>query len=255
MNEVIKGISSDLNGDGQMTEEDLYGFISGDCALGFFYAGGNMYTKKDADNIPYYDILTERSVSTFEKALKLINNDYTYSFVKGWEDVKIIPMFANGNGLFLHLPIVAIQQLRNMEVDFGILPLPKFDEHQEKHFGLVEGHAQLMAIPITVRETEKVGAILEALSYYSHKYLVPAYYDVNLKTKFSRDNESSEMLDIIMEDRIFDFGYVYDNWVLAYQFQYLIRANDNSFVSKIESLLPTAKAQLEKILEAYDDIE
>ncbi|MCL2519255.1 MAG: hypothetical protein FWF15_11900, partial [Oscillospiraceae bacterium] len=86
MNEVIKGISSDLNGDGQMTEEDLYGFISGDCALGFFYAGGNMYTKKDADNIPYYDILTERSVSTFEKALKLINNDYTYSFVKGWED-------------------------------------------------------------------------------------------------------------------------------------------------------------------------
>ncbi|MCL2519342.1 MAG: hypothetical protein FWF15_12345, partial [Oscillospiraceae bacterium] len=210
---------------------------------------------KDADNIPYYDILTERSVSTFEKALKLINNDYTYSFVKGWEDKKIIPMFANGNGLLLMTQIGIIQQLRNMEIDFGLLPVPKLNEQQEKYLLNIDGHAQLMAIPITVRETEKVGAILEALSYYSHKYLVPAYYDVNLKTKFSRDNESSEMLDIIMDGRIFDFGYVYDNWVIAFQFQYLIREKAINYVSKIESLLPTAEAQLKKILDAYDAIE
>ncbi|MCL2816313.1 MAG: hypothetical protein FWD23_17100, partial [Oscillospiraceae bacterium] len=114
---------------------------------------------------------------------------------------------------------------------------------------------QLMGIPITVQDTEKVGAITEALSYYARKYVVPAYYDINLKTKFSRDDESSEMLDIVMDGRIFDFGYVYDNWVVAFKFADQINAKKREYVSIIEKNLPAAEKQLVKIMQAYDDIE
>ena len=37
-------------------------------------------------------------------------------------------------------------------------------------------------------------------------------YDVALKTKFARDEESAEMIDLVLAGRTFDFGYMYDGW-------------------------------------------
>ena len=254
MYSLIKGVNKDLDGDGKMTEADLYGLILGGGQLNFFYAGGNTVMKKDENNIPYYDILTERSIATFDKAFDICNGDHAFSF-GNWNDVKVPPMFAGGHGLLMTTQIGIVPQLRDMDVDFGILPYPKLDENQERYLEYVDGHAQLMAIPITVQDTEKVGAIVEALSFYSYKYLVPAYYDINLKTKFSRDAESSEMLDIVMDGRVFDFGYVYDNWVVAFKFAEQINAKKREFVSIIEKNLPSAEKQLLKIIAAYEAIE
>ena len=254
MADVIKGVSKDLDGDGKMTAEDLYGLILGGGQLNFFYAGGNTVMKKDENNIPYYDILSERSILTFEKAFDICVGEHTYSFTD-WNDVKVPPMFAAGKGLLMTTQIGIVPQLRDMEVDFGIIPYPKLDEFQDKYREYVDGHAQLMGIPITVQDTEKIGAVTEALSYYSRKYLVPAYYDINLKTKFSRDDDSSEMLDIIMDGRVFDFGYVYDNWVVAFKFADQINAKKREYVSVIEKNLPAAERQLVKIMQAYDEME
>ncbi|MCL1792239.1 MAG: hypothetical protein FWG34_00055 [Oscillospiraceae bacterium] len=254
MYDLIKDVSKDLNGDGKMTIDDLYGLILGGGQLNFFYAGGNTVMKKDENNIPYYDILTERAISTFEKAYDICVGDHTFSF-SDWNDVKVPPTFAEGHGLLMTTQIGIVPQLRDMDVDFGIIPYPKLDEQQEKYAEYVDGHAQLMSVPITVQDTEKVGAIIEALSYYSREYVVPAYYDINLKTKFSRDAESSEMLDIIMEGRVFDFGYVYDNWVVAFKFADQINAKKREFVSIIEKNLPAAEKQLVKIIDAYESID
>lgn len=253
MYSVVKDSGRDLDGNGQMTEDDLFGLILGGGQLNFFYAGANTVTKKDEKNIPYYDILTERAILTFEKAFDICVGDYTFVF-SDWNDVKIPPMFAAGKGLLMTTQIGIVPQLRDMDVDFGIIPYPKLDGTQSGYREYIDGHAQLMGIPITVQDTEKVGAITEALSYYSRKYLVPAYYDINLKTKFSRDNESADMLDIIMEGRVFDFGYVYDNWVVAFKFSDQINAKKREFVSIIEKSLPAAEKQLVKILQAYDNI-
>ncbi|MCL2159662.1 MAG: hypothetical protein FWH48_09665, partial [Oscillospiraceae bacterium] len=254
MQSLIKDAYKDLDGDGKMTDADLFGLILGGGQLNFFYAGGNTVMKKDENNIPYYDIITERSLATFEKAFDICVAEHTYSFTD-WNDVKVPPMFAAGHGLLMTTQIGIVPQLRDMDVDFGILPYPKLDEQQAKYSEYVDGHAQLMSVPITVQDTEKVGAIIEALSYYSYKYLVPAYYDINLKTKFSRDDESAEMLDTIMEGRVFDFGYVYDNWVVAFKFADQINAKKREYVSIIEKSLPAAEKQLVKIIAAYEDIE
>ena len=41
--------------------------------------------------------------------------------------------------------------------------------------------------------------------------LTPAYYDKTLKSKESRDEESSRMLDVIFATTIYDLGYMF-NW-------------------------------------------
>ena len=65
-----------------------------------------------------------------------------------------------------------------------------------------------MIIPITVSDIERTGAITEALCAYGSKLVIPAYYDRALKTKYSRDDDSEEMMDIIKDSIIYDLGYV-----------------------------------------------
>ena len=96
---------------------------------------------------------------------------------------------------------------RSMDDDFGILPYPKFDEDDE-YTTAINGVAQLTCIPITVPNVERTGAILEALCAYSARDVVPAFYEVSLKTKYARDDESEEMMDIIKGSIIYDIGYL-----------------------------------------------
>ena len=77
---------------------------------------------------------------------------------------------------------------------------------------MVDGGHAAEAVPLTVSDVERTSIILEALNAETYKTVVPAYYEIALKVKYARDNESVEMMDMIMESRIFDFGYVYDNW-------------------------------------------
>ena len=49
---------------------------------------------------------------------------------------------------------------------------------------------------------------MEALCAIGSKEVIPAFYEVSLKTKFSRDAESEVMLDIIKDSIMYDLGYV-----------------------------------------------
>ena len=253
MYDVIKDVAIDLNGDGAMNDQDFYGLIAGGGQLNFFTAGDNYVTKKDQNNRPYIDMPTERMITTFEKAFRIINSPDTYSYAS-WIDERIVPMFSNNQSLLMTTQVGIIQQLRDMDVDFGVLPYPKLDSSQEKYLNYVDGHAQLMGIPINAPDLERTGAIIEALSYYAYLYQVPAYYEVNLKTKHARDEESAEMLNYIFDGRVFDFGYVYDNWIIAFKFGDLINEKNENFISTIERNLPSAERNLDRILAAYDEI-
>ena len=172
-----------------------------------------------------------------------------------WINEDIIPMFADNRGLFLGTQVGSISQLRGMEVDFGILPYPKLDERQKDYNNFIDAHSSLMAVPLMVQEKEKVGAIIEALSYESYKIVRPAYYDIALKGKFARDNESEEMLDIIFNGTIYDFDYVYGDWIVTYVFFDNLRDGKTNFVSGVEKNMNKAQARIEKVVEAFNNIE
>jgi len=95
-----------------------------------------------------------------------------------------------------------------MEIDFGVLPVPKFDEAQDRYYCTVSPYtANFIAFPATMTEAERNGMIVEALSCESMYTLTPAYYDKTLNGKAVRDEESSEMLDIIFSSTVMDLGH------------------------------------------------
>ena len=55
-------------------------------------------------------------------------------------------------------------------------------------------------------DLEKIGILMEALSFDSQQGLIPLYKYRLLKTRFSSDEESSAMLDIIFTTTVSDFG-------------------------------------------------
>lgn len=98
-----------------------------------------------------------------------------------------------------------IQQLRSMETDFGIIPYPKFDEEQERYYSRVS-YYNAPIVPVTNQNAEFTGALLEYFNYASSLTVIPAYRDTVLYGKVIRDEESSDMLDIIFDARVVDIG-------------------------------------------------
>ena len=109
--------------------------------------------------------------------------------------------------MFADNDLGAAKSMRNMTDEFGILPWPKFSKDDE-YKTVVNGHASLVIMPHTVEDYNKSGKIIEALCAIGHRDVIPAFYDVSLKTKFSRDYESEAMIDIVKDSIIYDLGYI-----------------------------------------------
>lgn len=106
----------------------------------------------------------------------------------------------------------AATYFRDKQNEYGILPYPKLDETQKEYRTMVDGNHAVLAVPKTVQDTEFAGIMTEALNAESHKLVIPAYYEIALKKKYTYDDESVRILDMIVDSRVFDFGYIFDAW-------------------------------------------
>ena len=115
--------------------------------------------------------------------------------------------FSNGKTLFFKANMFDLEQMRSYDIDIGFLPCPKYDEEQEHYYAPSFG-AEISILLKTLPEEryENVGILLEALAFDTNKNIIPEYKEVLLKTKYARDNESEEMIDIIVNSVSFEFG-------------------------------------------------
>ncbi|MCL2517130.1 MAG: hypothetical protein FWF15_01075 [Oscillospiraceae bacterium] len=250
----------DLDGDGIMNEKDFWGLGNeyyNTCVM-LSGAGERMF-RKDADDIPFVSMNTARAVDVLDKVFDIVLNKnitltaqhYT-KYTNSYYEV-IYPAYMEDRMLFYMTGMHAITDFRDMASDFGIVPIPKFDELQDDYYNTMTIYGVMVqGVPITISNDkfEMMGAFLEVLACESYKTVVPAYYEVTLKNKILRDDESVEMLDIISKTRIFDLGYIY-NWGGALDlYQTLTGKNSRDFVSeymKIEARIITA---MEKDIES-----
>ena len=216
--EYMRGASSDLNGDGKMDwKNDRWGFVAfNDTLHALFVGGGGALAAKNEDDLPYMDFTSPRNISVLEKVMDIMYNKEEVLNVQS--DISVVadwtPAFYNsfpeGRALFQWARLRVVEKYRGMEAEFGILPMPKFDETQENYYSAVNPYTGvLLGVPKNADNLERISIILEALAAESKYTLQPAYYDIVLQRKYVRDDESSEMLDIIFNSRTYDIGSVY----------------------------------------------
>ena len=212
---LVKKGTKDLNGDGVITpESDRYGFYTSDwqSPISFLYSTGQRIYTKDARGIPQLTLNSSKTVDFFNEFFDLIDSedvllttqDSTGGVCQSYTGTSL---FTSGRALFHDAGLGSAQGFRAMNDDFGIIPIPKFTS-EDNFATVVNGAANLVLMPITVEDENRTGNIMEALCRMGSKEVIPAFYEVSLKTKFSRDAESEQMLDLIKESIMYDLGYV-----------------------------------------------
>ena len=207
---LVKQGSKDLNGDGLLKpEDDQFGYYTWNWygPINVLYSGGQKIYTNNKHGIPELTLNSNKTVEIFSKYFALTKTDDVRLFVQQKsESDPAGSLFREGRAMFADMGLGNAKGMRSMNDEFGILPWPKFTV-EDKYSTIVNGHASLLVMPITVPDKAKTGKITEALCAIGSRDVIPAFYDVSLKTKFSRDAESEEMIDIVKESIIYDLGY------------------------------------------------
>ena len=158
-------------------------------------------------------------------------------------------MFSEGKALFMDMSFFFIEELREMETDFGIIPYPKYDENQSSYATrLCYYMPTVVPITITGERLDRAGVMLEALAYEYASNVVPAYYEIALKTKAARDEESQGMLDIIFNNRVIDLGdSTFCGELRDGAMRQLFDSKKNTLASRAKSLEKIMKIKLSEL--------
>ena len=253
----------DLNGNGAVDEGDQLGCSIGyDLAIErFVYGSGIRVTDYDeaGELVLSMSVNPEPLINFWEKMYKIRSNPL-YLLLEYRSDLDSTQLemqyFTNGNVLFgisCWLGMTS-SYLREMEDDYGILPLPKYDESQENYVCAVVDHINLYALPTTVTENGRDAALvmLEAAAAEGYNTITPAYYENALKNKYIRDERSVEIINMLSEYPLCDFGAQYSDLGFVSTVRGFTKEN---VASKIASIEKSLKRNLKSLVRKLDNAE
>lgn len=248
--EYNKVSQKDLNGDGVIDyENDRLGFAGWkyETIPALFVGMGGEPVKKDDNNLPVLNINNERTFSIMDKLLEVFAGG-SGAWSNGTEYGIDKKMFTESRLLFKNISLNGAVDLRSLEDDFGIVPYPKLNEEQEKYYSRIVNFSSLTYIPVTNAKLDLTSAILEYMAYISDRDLVPAFYDVILTVRTTRDTESEDMIDIIRENaRFMDENYLKSSTIYG-----LVESGQNTLSSNYASYGESWNTTLKEIIAFWE---
>jgi hypothetical protein len=157
----------------------------------------------------------------------------------------------NGNVLFFTQSLSYGADMKSSTVNYGVLPLPKYNEDQADYRTCFANAASALAVCSNLSESRAsmVSAVLEVLSAESYKQVIPVYYGTVLKGHYSREQADAEMYDLILNSFVFSFGFAWSTGSLGgisaifrrlqsdYDIQNYIDSNKDSWNTQLANLL------------------
>ena len=254
---LCENASIDLDGDGTYGKHDsIANLTQNENAKAMLISFGYHLINKDENDIPYFALEGDERVYTILEDITIFMQDDRLSLnyhEKGKEDqyhLLTTKMFEENRGLFWITNLQMVIRLREMETDFGIAPCPKYDAQQEDYCNVVWFVGSYSTVPVSALDPAESGFILEAMAAKSREILRPAYYETALSLKYLRDEESIEMLDLVIDNRAYELEQAFnfgsttaiDNIVL----------NSKEPASTFASASKSIASKIEKTLEQID---
>lgn len=263
MIEMMMQAKSDVDGDGKWTVEDRYPFTMFETngSIAFLVAGNTDIINKNEDNIPVWNGLDEQIVTLYTRiaetffADKKNNANYATGTVPGTDLEQYRAMMLAGKALFLVTPLGVIKNLRDVDYEIGVVPMPKYDAEQEHYRTYIFQGANALAVPTTNSDPERTGVVLEHMAAYSHETVRSVYFNETLDFKYIQDKDGQEMLDIVFANGVFDLASVYEWGGLSTTIMSYLNAGKTDIASKIESASARVEKGIASTLAAFAEIE
>lgn len=214
MLEVANAIPTNANGSGAYRFSGIHG-------IAVLVAHGYSFTEFDDMGNPYItDSIPQNVVDIADKYSVIFGDDtqtvntkwlttspgenfeekYGY---ENWDE-----MFADSKILFQMLDTSGVAHLRTLDVNFGVLPIPKGYDDMENYMSYGSGNS--VFVPKSAKNSQMVDVVLETMAALGYKYFKPTFYDNMLKSRSVKDFESKEMLDIIFATKKYDIVAIVD---------------------------------------------
>ncbi|MHC1695238.1 MAG: hypothetical protein AB9835_08195 [Eubacteriales bacterium] len=265
---IIRDLYKDIDGDGTRNYADAYGLgVSPAISNAAFSASGEKWVVKDKDGEYKLAVPTARIDAVYSKIAEIVGDKN--ATITTWNIGKVggekrssdyeyvyYDKFMNNTVLFADIDVGIVMDYRKlMDYDFGVVPLPKFEESQPNYSVYAYPFYPMLTIPSSyasdAESIEFIGTVIEGMASSSYKILTPAFYDTAFKTKFTRDEASIEMLDIVLRSRIYDMMNISNFGSIDSSITAQVQKNSVNLQSLYDKNQVKAETDIQKLMDAY----
>ncbi len=247
-------ILNDVDGNSELNEFDRYGVVANVSGSAWMLRNipascGQIIYKNSSDGLEL-TVNNEATQALLEKCVSLFNGGGGY-LIKGSSENTAEAVAHFNRGTYLTYFVSAhnsASAYNNLDFDYGVLPLPKYDEAQESYKSLSWSHN--LMIPATA-DPDLSGIVSEWMSYYGNKLVRPKFYDSLLSVRFAQDNETVDMLDIIFDNIDYDPGMNFKSAGFYGYFDSMVISNTSDFASYYQSKLTAEESYIDSLNEAF----
>lgn len=222
---LVSAVYAD-NGDGIRTGDDVYGLLmetgaTNGNAIHMLVGCGVQFSSKDDQGMLTFDFNAEKIDSIFSMLSNVFKSDacLTYSDASSGADYSAFgskytycrTLFAQDHFLFVQSSMGTSQQMSDMDGDgYGIAPNPKYNKDQERYYHKMDKLSNIWGIPNSTKlDYEMIANVMDYWAYESSKTVMPAYYEITIKTRRINDPYDSTMLDLIKSTICYDVSEVF----------------------------------------------
>ena len=222
---LVSSVYSD-DGDQVRTGNDIYGLLmetgaSNGNAIHMLVGCGIEFSSKDENGMLTIDLDIEKIDNIFSKLSGVLKGEtcITYTDASSGADVSAFGnkynygrnLFAQGHFLFVQANMGVTNQVSDMEGEgYGIAPNPKYTPDQETYYHKMDKNSNIWGIPnATALDFTMIANVMDYWAYESSRTVMPAYYEITIKTRRVNDANDTVMLDLIKSTIVYDLSEVF----------------------------------------------
>lgn len=254
MTDYASQVWDDMNSSGTVDDGDVVGFRSvlstGAYMDSWIYAMG--INILDRDTYGDYSLANfgSRMVPAFERVKGLYESEG--SLIGTGKIDEGLTNLGAGNVLFVDGSVNDGSAFRNSTVNYGCLPMPKYDAEQEEYGNAMWTYTSLMVLLNNLSDdrAKMVSAVLELLAAESYKQVTPAYYSKVITGQYSKDEADARMFDIVLNTCRYSFESVYSQRLGG--IMQIFRSLDADVQNKIDTNKDVWPTKLTELLEGLE---
>ena len=245
----------DTDGDGQRSKGDVYGGHMGAYPLSIYYLPcldvPQMYLENGEAKFTVFEN-AELAEKVWNKLKGIYKDPAQIEVHWNKDEYELIPAWNEGRALFYTEKIGEFETMREYDFDIGILPVFKLDETQKDYYSNYLPNP--FAIPSFVKEPEVSALVMTAMAAEGYKQVLPEAYETVIKGQYSDDEDSGEMLDLMMKNVKGDAMFAYGNSMYIYNLMFYICDDTAEYSSYWAQKRSSVESLAEEYAQKYEEL-
>ena len=213
--EMTTGVYEDIDNVSGISKDDKFGLCTTYFHTDAIYTGlGYKYLVKSnkEDEVFRYStqFVTQVAIDYVTKMKNWAeNNDFWIDSTKSDYETN----FLNGNSFFtIHRAYYGFD-LQKTDIQYAVLPAPALDVNQKRYYTTIGHQYSAFGVCTSSPDYDRAAETIQTLGYFGMHTTTPALFEVSFQGKFSKDEHTIDMFNIIRESIVFDMGRIFDYFI------------------------------------------